>query len=261
MPSSFSLTDVGRKRESNQDYVFTSDIPIAALPCLYIIADGMGGHLAGEFASKFSVDTVVNFISESQQSDPEDLFDGALHFANDEVIRLSEENEAYRGMGTTIIAVTIIDEKLYISNVGDSRLYLVGDHMRQITNDHSLVGEMVRSGSITEEDARKHPNRNVITRAIGAEKTLLVDHEELQILEDDLILMCTDGLTSMLSDEELERILCRAGAIEDKVTALVEAANEAGGRDNISVILIDPAQIGTKPPKAASLPSKVGAPV
>ncbi len=257
MPTSYSLTDVGRKRGSNQDYVFTSDIPLGALPCLYIIADGMGGHLAGEFASKYSVDTVVNYIDESAQSDPTDLFDGAFHYANDEILRLAQEDEERRGMGTTLIAATIIENRLYVSNVGDSRLYIIGNHMSQITTDHSLVGEMVRTGSITLEDARVHPNRNVITRAIGAEKTLLVDHEEIPVAEDDLILLCTDGLTTMLDDATIEGILSRAGALEDKVTALIAAANEAGGRDNISVILIDPARIGVGAPKAASLPSKL----
>ena len=142
-------------------------------------------------------------------------------------------------MGTTIVAAACLGKYLQVANVGDSRLYIVGDEIRQITRDHSLVEEMVRMGGLGREEARNHPDKNIITRAIGARDTIEIDffHEELK--SGDIVLMCSDGLTNMLEDEEIKSILQGEGAMEEKVKRLIGAANENGGKDNITVILVD----------------------
>lgn len=243
MLSSFSITDIGKKREMNQDYVFTSDIPLGSLPCLYIVADGMGGHRAGEFASKYTVETIARFIGNTVMDDPQELLNDAFHLANSEIRRIATYRREFFGMGTTLVACTVVDGRLLTANVGDSRLYLrTNDSLRQITIDHSLVGEMVRAGTLDEEAARNHPDRNVITRAIGAEDKLQVDFFTSPLGENSQILMCSDGLTSLLTDGEILQILKNneGESLQTQAGALIAAANEAGGLDNISVILIDP---------------------
>lgn len=240
MPSSYSITDIGRRREMNQDYIFTSDIPLGIFPNLYIVADGMGGHNAGEFASKYTVERIVQYIGESTEDDPERLLDLAIHQANADLRRLSASQEKYYGMGTTLVAASILGRELLAANVGDSRLYVLSDHLRQVTVDHSLVEEMVEAGTLTREEARVHPDRNVITRAVGAEDHLDIDffHEELE--PGELVLMCTDGLTCMVPDTEIERIVRRREGLSERGSELVREANDSGGKDNISAILIDP---------------------
>lgn len=239
MIKSFSVTDIGRKRKLNQDFVYSSDEPVGNLKNVYIVADGMGGHQAGDYASKCTVETMVREIRGCFEQSPIRILSRAIRIANDQVRRKAREDESLYGMGTTVVAATVLGKYLQVANVGDSRLYIINEEVRQITRDHSLVEEMVRMGGLDREAARNHPDKNIITRAIGARDTIEIDffHEELK--SGDLILMCSDGLTNMLEDEEIGRILKTPGTIEERAERLIDAANQNGGRDNIAVILID----------------------
>ena len=236
MIRSFSVTDIGRKRKLNQDFVYSSDEPVGNLKNVSIVADGMGGHQAGDYVSKC---TVVREIRGCFEQSPIRILSKAIRIANDQVRRKAREDESLYGMGTTVVAATFLGRYLQVANVGDSRLYIINEEVRQITRDHSLVEEMVRMGGLDRETARNHPDKNIITRAIGARDTIEIDffHEELK--SGDLVLMCSDGLTNMLEDEEIGRILKTPGTIEEKAERLINAANQNGGRDNIAVILID----------------------
>ncbi|MCU6744116.1 Stp1/IreP family PP2C-type Ser/Thr phosphatase [Suilimivivens aceti] len=236
---SFSVTDIGRKRKLNQDFVYSSDEAVGNLKNVYIVADGMGGHQAGDYASKCTVETMVREIKGCFEQSPIRILSRAIRIANDQVRRKAREDESLYGMGTTVVAATVLGKYLQVANVGDSRLYIINEEVRQITRDHSLVEEMVRMGGLDREAARNHPDKNIITRAIGARDTIEIDffHEELK--SGDLILMCSDGLTNMLEDEEIGRILKTPGTIEERAERLIDAANQNGGRDNIAVILID----------------------
>ena len=239
MIKSFSVTDIGRKRKLNQDFVYSSDEAVGNLKNVYIVADGMGGHQAGDYASKCTVETMVREIKGCFEQSPIRILSRAIRIANDQVRRKAREDESLYGMGTTVVAATVLGKYLQVANVGDSRLYIINEEVRQITRDHSLVAEMVRMGGLDREAARNHPDKNIITRAIGARDTIEIDffHEELK--SGDLILMCSDGLTNMLEDEEIGRILKTPGTIEERAERLIDAANQNGGRDNIAVILID----------------------
>ena len=240
MIKSFSVTDIGRKRKLNQDFVYSSDEPVGNLPNVYIVADGMGGHQAGDYASKCTVETMVREIRGCFEKSPIRILSKAIRIANDQVRKKAREDESLLGMGTTVVAATCLGKYLQVANVGDSRLYIINDEVRQITRDHSLVEEMVRMGGIDREAARNHPDKNIITRAVGAEDQVKADFFSVKLKEGDLILMCTDGLTNMLEDEEIRMILDGARDIVEKAEELVRKANENGGRDNISVILIEP---------------------
>ncbi len=239
MIKSFSVTDIGRKRKLNQDFVYSSDEAVGNLKNVYIVADGMGGHQAGDYASKCTVETMVREIRGCFEQSPIRILSKAIRIANDQVRRKAREDESLYGMGTTVVAATVLGKYLQVANVGDSRLYIINEEVRQITRDHSLVEEMVRMGGLDREAARNHPDKNIITRAIGARDTIEIDffHEELR--SGDLVLMCSDGLTNMLEDEEIGRILKTPGTIEERAERLINAANQNGGRDNIAVILID----------------------
>ncbi|MGN0401551.1 MAG: Stp1/IreP family PP2C-type Ser/Thr phosphatase [Acetatifactor sp.] len=237
----FSVTDIGKRRQLNQDFVYTSEQPVGQLPNLFIVADGMGGHNAGDFASKLAVDTIVEQIAGSEEKRPEKLLEAAIKTANQKVLERAGTSPELEGMGTTVVAATFSEGRLVVANVGDSRLYVIGNRgIRQITKDHSWVEEMVRRGGLGKEEARRHPDRNIITRAIGAEEKIKTDFFDVQLQEGDLVLMCSDGLTNMLEDEEIRMTLNGARDIVEQAEALVQKANENGGKDNISVILIDP---------------------
>ncbi len=242
MLKTFSITHIGKKRKSNQDYVYTSEKPIGNLPNLFIVADGMGGHNAGDYASKYTVETIVDEVRNSFEVNPEKIISRAIARANREIIKLASENEDLYGMGTTVVVATCMGKYLRVANVGDSRLYIVGEQIRQVTTDHSLVEEMIRMGGIDREAARNHPDKNIITRAIGAADTVKADFFQETIQPGEMILMCSDGLTNMLEDEEIRMILQGQRDIVEKAEALVKAANLNGGKDNIAVILIEPFQ-------------------
>jgi len=237
----FSITDVGRRREINEDYLFTSDEPVGNLPNLFIVADGMGGHNAGDYASKHAVERAVMSIRDfTDEYDAENILQKAIDDANTHINRVSRQNSSLKGMGTTFVAATFEDNHVTVANVGDSRLYVVNDFITQITKDHSLVEEMVDMGGIDREAARKHPDKNIITRAVGVKEYVLVDFFDVHIGRKEKLLLCTDGLTNMLKDEEIHKIIVGSSSLEDAGRRLIEAANENGGRDNIAVVLVEP---------------------
>lgn len=240
MLKTFSITDIGKKRKLNQDYVYTSERTVGNLPNLFIVADGMGGHNAGDYASKFTVETIVEEIRTATEKNPEEILKKAIETANDKVLRMAGENPELEGMGTTVVAATCIGEELHVANVGDSRLYVIGEKITQVTRDHSLVEEMIRMGGIDRQSARNHPDKNIITRAIGAEDYIDIDFFHVSLSKGDIVLMCSDGLTNMLEDEEIRMILNGQRDIVEKAEQLVKAANNNGGKDNITVVLIEP---------------------
>lgn len=241
MLKTFSITDIGRKRKINQDYVYSSEQPVGPLPNLFIVADGMGGHNAGDYASRLAVNAIVEQAGKQRESAVAQVLGKAIEKANEAVYEKAGSEAGLEGMGTTVVAAVCDGDTLHVANVGDSRLYIVGDReITQITRDHSWVAEMVRRGGLEKEEARKHPDKNIITRAVGAEGAVTADFFRVKLREGDLILMCTDGLTNMLEDEEIRMILNGARDIVEKAEELVRKANEKGGLDNISVILIDP---------------------
>jgi protein phosphatase len=237
----FSITDVGKRRELNEDYIFTSDKPVGNLPNLFIVADGMGGHNAGDYASKHTVEKVVESIRENvDEYDPENLLQEAIDKANTYIYDMSISDADKKGMGTTIVAVTFKGSNIITANVGDSRMYVIDDFITQITKDHSYVEEMVDIGELDRESARNHPDKNIITRAVGVCDYVLVDFFDAQITEKEKLLLCTDGLTNMLTDDEIHRIVNSANDLEEAGRNLVREANNKGGRDNITVVLIEP---------------------
>ena len=241
MLATFSKTDIGRKRKINQDYVYASAQPVGKLPDLFIVADGMGGHNAGDYASKNTVETIVKEVESSgDEDDPRQILEEAIQKANHHIVQLAKESTELNGMGTTVVVATCMNDELLVANVGDSRLYVMGDTIRQITVDHSLVEEMIRMGGLARSEARNHPKKNIITRAIGALDTVKVDFFDVKLERGDIVLLCSDGLTNMLEDEEIEKILKKPESIQEKTEHLVDAANENGGKDNIAVILIEP---------------------
>lgn len=240
MLKSYAVTDIGRKRQLNQDFIYLSETPVGNLPNLFIVADGMGGHKAGDYASRYAVETVVEEIGASFEKNPIRIMGAAIGRANALIRRQAQENIAYSGMGTTMVAATCIGKYLEVANVGDSRLYVVGEGIEQITEDHSLVAEMVRMGGIDRTAARNHPDKNIITRAIGARDYIDADFFSREMKPGELVLLCSDGLTNMVEDEDIRKILTGSGSLKDRVEKLVETANRNGGKDNISVIVIEP---------------------
>ena len=239
MIRSYAMTDIGRTRVVNQDYVFSCLEPVGNLPNLFIVADGMGGHQAGDFASSYSVKKFLESVSLSLQKHPHKIFQDAIRYANRELIEKSRSNPDLRGMGTTMVVLTIVGDKAYVANVGDSRLYLLEDELTQITIDHSLVQEMIRIGELTKESARNHPDKNIITRAVGAGKDINVDFFEFHITKDSVLLMCSDGLSNMVDEGQIAALLKSSRMPEKAGKKLIEAANRNGGKDNIAVIVIN----------------------
>ncbi len=235
------MTHIGRRRDMNQDYMYTSTTPVGSLPNLFVVADGMGGHNAGEYASRFTVDKVVEVISQNGQQEPVAAMKEALTEANSQLLEEAGADPSKSGMGTTVVAATVIGDLLHVANIGDSRLYVI-DHeaIRQITRDHSLVEEMVRLGEMDKATAKVHPDKNIITRAIGVTRELAVDFFEVKLRPEDMILLCSDGLTNMVEDEEIKEIVLEQKNIVEKAEKLINTANENGGKDNITVILIEP---------------------
>ena len=237
----YAITDIGRKRELNEDYIYTSGQPIGALPNLFIVADGMGGHKAGDYASMHTVDRFVEVIRElGEEHGVQDAINEAVTAANAYIYQRSRENSNLSGMGTTLVLASCIGNEAIVANIGDSRLYLVNDAMTQITRDHSLVEEMVTLGGIDREMARNHPDKNIITRAVGVKEKVAADFFEVDLTKGDKLLLCSDGLTNMLRDEEIYQIIQDNKELEQAAKALIDAANKNGGRDNIAVVLVEP---------------------
>lgn len=235
----YSITDIGKRRSSNQDFVYASEQPVGNLTNLMIVADGMGGHNAGDLASRYTVESMVAYIERSEEKRPIPLLSMAIHYANDLVMEKAKTDKALEGMGTTVVAATIQDGYLYVANVGDSRLYLIDQEIEQITRDHSLVEEMIRIGELQHQDARSHPDRNVITRAIGVNSPVKIDFFDMKLEEGDRILLCSDGLTNMVDDDEILHIVKKCASPQEAAQRLVTEANKNGGKDNVSVVLAE----------------------
>lgn len=236
----FSATDIGQKRHMNQDFIFTSEEPVGNLPNLFVVADGMGGHNAGDFASRYGVSVLVESVRRDKNFNPVKVMRNAIEAANREVFSQSRNDPSMAGMGTTMVVCTVVGGYAYIANVGDSRLYLAGsESMTQITQDHSLIAEMVRLGELTPEEGRNHPDKNIITRAVGTNEEVKIDFFDVKLETGDQILMCSDGLSNMVEDPRIFEILKGEDTREDKAQVLVDEANANGGRDNIAVIVVE----------------------
>jgi PPM family protein phosphatase len=244
-----ALTDVGRKRKGNEDSLFVNPEQN-----LFVVADGMGGHAAGEVASKVAVDSINEFVCLTSGDeeitwpfglDENISYDGnrlktSIRYANRKVLEATRERSEYEGMATTVAAILIDGDSANVGHVGDSRVYLLrAATITQLTSDHSWVNEQLQSGIISAEQARSHPLRNVVTRALGGKPDLQVDMQVYKMLEGDVLLICSDGLTTMVPDEEIVQVVESAeGDIEKAARSLVAEANARGGEDNITVVLI-----------------------
>ena len=202
----------------------------------------MGGHKAGDVASREAIERFVKYACTTHMSDPANILDAGIISVNKDIFDMANSNRDYSGMGTTFVAASLVENHVYIANVGDSRLYLIGRDIRQITRDHSLVEDMVRMGVLEREEARTHYKKNVITKAIGVadDKTSTPDIFEIEVENGDKLLLCSDGLTNMVEDYDIKKIVKDNDSIEDAVRELIKQANENGGKDNISAILIEP---------------------
>lgn len=236
----YAKTDMGQKRTTNQDFVYCSIDAVGQLPNLFIVADGMGGHRAGDLASHFTVERFIKAVEESDAENMISIIDEAVVTANSALMDKAKESEDYEGMGTTLVVATIVDHSLFVANIGDSRLYLISEDIHQITRDHSLVEEMVKLGELDKESARTHAKKNIITRAVGANRNVIADFFEIEFSKGDRILMCSDGLTNMVEDNAIKEIITGCGDIQEAVHKLIKTANDNGGKDNIAVVLVEP---------------------
>lgn len=234
---SFGMTDIGKKRQVNQDYLFFSDEPVGCFPNLYIVADGMGGHKAGDKASSYAVTRFVELAKKEKKELPFLVMERLLNEVNEEVYRMSCEEEQYSGMGTTFVAATVAEEKAYIMNVGDSRLYYYDGGFRQVTLDHSLVEELVRAGELDRTESRNHPQKNIITKAVGVAGNVVPDFFMVEMEKDSKLLLCSDGLTNMVDDEKLAEILSGESTEQEMAKECIDEALFYGGIDNIAVVI------------------------
>jgi PPM family protein phosphatase len=244
-----AVSDVGRKRKGNEDALFLSDEQR-----LYVVADGMGGHAAGEVASRVAVEAIAEFVALTGGNqeitwpfglDDSISYEGnrlktAVRHANTRVLEATRESAEYEGMATTVAAVLVDGDVANLAHVGDSRIYLwSGGEFGLLTRDHSWVNEQIENGAISPEQARSHPLRNVVTRALGGRSDLVVDIQSRRMAKGDMLLLCSDGLTTMVPDEDIAEILKQSeGDVARAAQALVSTANERGGEDNITVVLL-----------------------
>ncbi|MDD7209574.1 MAG: Stp1/IreP family PP2C-type Ser/Thr phosphatase [Lachnospiraceae bacterium] len=234
---SFGMTDIGRKRKVNQDYLFYSDEPVGCFPNLYIVADGMGGHKAGDKASSCAVNRFVKLAGKEKNEMPFLVMERLLKEVNREIYELSCGDVRYSGMGTTFVAATVVDNKAYVMNVGDSRLYYFDGTLRQVTMDHSLVEELVRAGELDRTESRNHPQKNIITKAVGVDPEITPDFFMVEMEENSRLLLCSDGLTNMVEDSLVREILNTGKTEEEQVQRCIEEALFYGGLDNIAVVI------------------------
>lgn len=243
----YGLTHVGRQRQHNEDSFLVEDGAR-----LFLVADGMGGHAAGEIASRIAVDSISEFILHTKEDDgtwphaydehfkrSTNRLMAAVRMANTRVLEAMRKDARLRGMGTTVVACMADGEIMSFAHVGDSRGYLIRDkRLSRVTNDHSWVFEQVQAGMLTEAEAEKHPLRNVITRALGGALQVTPDASEIQIQKGDVYLLCSDGLTGMVPEEEILRLVSENESLETACEQLIEAANEHGGIDNVTAVLV-----------------------
>ena len=239
----YAGTDTGRQRRANEDSL------LARSP-LFVVADGMGGAQAGEVASRIAVDSFREGLEDD--SKPESALATLALAANSRIHELSHSNAEHAGMGTTLTAVYVGEQEVAIAHVGDSRAYCLRDgELLRLTDDHSLVDELLRQGRLTPEEAVEHPQRSVITRALGPEGTVEVDTRSFRARPGDVYLLCSDGLTTMLTEDQIADVLRARPRLRDAGEALIAAANEAGGRDNITVVLLRLEEVDADAPRPA----------
>lgn len=231
-----SATNVGNYRKNNEDSYYVNESKN-----LYVLADGMGGHLAGERASKMATEIIgQDFAKDSKIKSIDDaieILSSSIRDANKKIFESSQENEDYRGMGTTLSSGLILGDVLIYSNIGDSRIYRINEEMEQITQDDSFVNYLIEIGEITEEEAKNHPKKNVLTKAMGTTSDIEVIVNTLDIKDKDVFLFCSDGLTNMVSDEEIFEIV-KENSPEEARDMLLNLALKNGGMDNITFILV-----------------------
>ena len=245
----FGLTHVGRQRQHNEDSFRVEDHAR-----LFMVADGMGGHAAGEIASRIAVESITEFITQTKEDDGtwphayDEQFSrttnrlmAAVRLANTRVLEAMRKDARLRGMGTTVVACMADEVKMSVAHVGDSRAYMIRDgQLSRITNDHSWVFEQVQAGMLTEAEAEKHPLRNVITRALGGALQVTPDASEIEAKAGDVFLLCSDGLTGMVPESEILRVVTSSsGDLEKACRQLIDAANERGGLDNVTAVLVE----------------------
>lgn len=234
-----ALTDKGRIRANNEDTVFCSIEKVGNLPNLFVVADGMGGAKAGEYASGYTIKELVRQIrNDRHRKELQAIILRAIDTANALLFKTAKKDPDLNGCGTTLVCAMINEGVLYVSNVGDSRLYVISDHIEQITQDHSYVEEMVKQGRMVRGSRDYISNKNIITRAIGIGKVVQTDSFEIELKGNETILLCTDGLSNMLDDEDIYRIVKESGSIDSAAKTLISTANERGGVDNVSVVLV-----------------------
>ncbi|MDR0272872.1 MAG: Stp1/IreP family PP2C-type Ser/Thr phosphatase [Clostridiales bacterium] len=240
------FTDVGVTRSQNQDAIFVCDKQIGPFPNLFIVADGMGGHKAGDVASGTAVEKFSGFVRDFAAQDfiqPEnylDLLVSAAQHAGEAIISKAKSDKSMQGMGTTLTACVIDNGKIFITHIGDSRAYAINQlAMKQLTTDHTFVEELLQTGRVSEEEARTHPKRHVLTRVLGVSDNMVVDGIVREIGDAAAVLLCSDGLTNMLDNESIMKIVNGLGYVEHRTRYLIDEANKKGGIDNISAILID----------------------
>jgi protein phosphatase len=239
----FERTDTGRQRRGNEDAFF-------ARSPLFAVADGMGGAQAGEVASHMAVEVLEQGLPDGVGSIEERLR-ARVREANARILELAESDDQLAGMGTTLTAAYVGEDDLTVAHVGDSRLYrLRGGGLERLTDDHSLVEELVRQGKLTPEEADEHPQRSIITRALGAEPGVEADSRTWPARADDVYLICSDGLTSMVPEVQVAQVILSAPSLSAAGRTLIDAANEAGGRDNITVVLFRLEEVGAAAPPA-----------
>jgi protein phosphatase len=229
------ISDVGKRRPVNEDY---ADYHETDEYKLFIVADGMGGHNAGEIASKLATEIILEYIKDNWNTFKEDcILENAIKASNKKVLSVSNKDEEFKGMGTTIAACLITESHIYVANVGDSACFMLEEQkLIKVTKDHSLVQELLDSGSITEEEASTHPRKNIITRAVGAYEEVMVDIFKLPKVMKNKYLLCSDGLLNEVTNDEIEDILNNYDN-EEAAKQLVTLANEREGRDNITVLV------------------------
>ena len=238
-----AMTDTGRVRSANQDYVFSSIEPVGVLPNLFLVADGMGGHQAGDYASRFITENLVAHFKMSKDTGTVGVLKDGIEKVNKLLYQESKKKPELNGMGTTLVAAVVEDSTMYVANVGDSRLYLIRNQLKQITRDHSYVEELVSLGQLERGSKDYREKKNIITRAVGTEDKLEIDFFEVSLEPGDYILLCSDGLSNMLEDAEIEEIICSELELPEKAEKLITVANDNGGKDNIAVVLMEP-QLG-----------------
>lgn len=239
-----SRSDIGRIRQVNEDSALTGSVN--QVLSFAIVADGMGGHQAGDVASQVAVEAFRRIVTQHEEITNWSVEDGkrlmriAIRQANEEIFSLSTHMEQYHNMGTTIVAALMWDNIVVIGHVGDSRAYRITKlEIEQLTQDHSLVNALVQSGQLTSAEAENHPRKNVLTRAIGTDDDVEIDVRILEWDQEDLLLLCSDGLTNRVSESDLHQITTNEETLDAAADHLIALANEAGGEDNITLVLCD----------------------